>query len=373
MKKILFILSALLYSCQDSPNSPLENALKSEHPAVQQVMQDLEKYEVQIIYTQIDSAANGTVTFTDYSFQLDASNYFYPASTIKLPVAVMAMERVTASKGVLSLDSRYRINIDSTEHSIGDDIRQIFAVSDNDAYNRLYEFLGRDYCNQGLMKKGLSPVRISHRVATAGSDFAVRDTLYFENADPFYGTDSDISPLAIKKLQKGSGFIQNDSLIKSSMDFSYKNFFPLQTQHDLMKRIFFEVNFSQTEQFQLSPNLKKELMNAMCVLPRNAGYDGTEYYDSYVKFFIFGDSKEPIPSHIKIYNKVGYAYGTLTETAYITDELENIQFLLSATILVNENGIFNDDHYEYTSIGLPFLAQLGREIYAIELARKIGK
>ena len=41
----------------------------------------------------------------------------------------------------------------------------------------------------------------------------------------------------------------------------------------------------------------------------------------------------------------------------------NIQFILTATIHVNKNGIFNDDIYEYETIGIPFLAQLGREIH----------
>jgi len=58
------------------------------------------------------------------------------------------------------------------------------------------------------------------------------------------------------------------------------------------------------------------------------------------------------------------------ETAYIVDEKEGIQFLLSATILVNKNGIFNDDTYEYDTLGIPFLAQLGREIYEVEIARR---
>ena len=54
----------------------------------------------------------------------------------------------------------------------------------------------------------------------------------------------------------------------------------------------------------------------------------------------------------------------------MVDEKEGIQFLLSATILVNKNEIFNDDTYEYDTIGIPFLAQLGREIYALEKNRK---
>jgi len=62
------------------------------------------------------------------------------------------------------------------------------------------------------------------------------------------------------------------------------------------------------------------LFQAMAIAPRNQGYDETTYDDSYVKFFIYGDTQDRIPDHIKIYNKVGYAYGTLTEMAYIVDE-----------------------------------------------------
>jgi hypothetical protein len=44
--------------------------------------------------------------------------------------------------------------------------------------------------------------------------------------------------------------------------------------------------------------------------------------------------------------------------------------MVTATILVNSNGIFNDNNYEYDEVGIPFLAQLGRELYQMELARK---
>ena len=73
---------------------------------------------------------------------------------------------------------------------------------------------------------------------------------------------------------------------------------------------------------------------------------------------------------MKIYNKVGYAYGTLTDCAYIHDIKNNIEFMVTATILVNHDGIFNDNVYEYDQIGIPFLAQLGRELYEQELNRK---
>jgi hypothetical protein len=85
---------------------------------------------------------------------------------------------------------------------------------------------------------------------------------------------------------------------------------------------------------------------------------------------MFGDSKDVIPDNIKIYSKSGLAYGYLTDNAYIVDDINKIEFFLSATIHVNENQIYNDDNYEYDEIGLPFLAKLGRLIYDYELKNR---
>jgi len=101
---------------------------------------------------------------------------------------------------------------------------------------------------------------------------------------------------------------------------------------------------------------------------KNPSYDST-YYDSYVKYFLFGDSHEPIKNKIRIFDKVGLAYGYLTDVAYIVDFENNVEFMLSAVILVNKDKIFNDDVYEYDEIGKPFLANLGRAIYNYELKR----
>ena len=102
--------------------------------------------------------------------------------------------------------------------------------------------------------------------------------------------------------------------------------------------------------------------------------DGTDhFYDSYVKFFIYGTSKDPMPENIRIFNKVGWAYGYLTDCSYIVDFEKNVEFLLAATIHVNENQIFNDDNYEYESVGLPFFTNLGKLIYDHEVNRTRAK
>ena len=86
--------------------------------------------------------------------------------------------------------------------------------------------------------------------------------------------------------------------------------------------------------------------------------------------FIYGDKKERIPDHIRTFNKVGWAYGYLTDVSYIVDFEKGIEFFLTATISVNENQIFNDDQYEYETIGLPFLSQLGKVLYDYEVQRE---
>ena len=85
---------------------------------------------------------------------------------------------------------------------------------------------------------------------------------------------------------------------------------------------------------------------------------------------MYGDNKADIPEHITIFNKVGIAYGYLTDCAYIIDEKSGIEFFLSATIHVNDNMTYNDGNYEYDDIGRPFLAELGRQVYLHEMAEK---
>jgi len=52
--------------------------------------------------------------------------------------------------------------------------------------------------------------------------------------------------------------------------------------------------------------------------------------------------------------------------------------MVSATLLVNKDEIFNDNVYEYDEIGFPFLAELGRQLYLLndkdisKQAKKIG-
>jgi hypothetical protein len=102
-------------------------------------------------------------------------------------------------------------------------------------------------------------------------------------------------------------------------------------------------------------------------------YDSSEYWDTYVKFLVYGSEPNTSQPWIRIYNKVGDAYGFLIDGAYIQDTKNNTDFFLSAVIYCNSDGILNDDRYDYSGIGLPFMKALGKMILQYEAEQKKNK
>ena len=372
-------LAILLIGCSlsgclsaSSQKDPLKKILNSSDPAIRKVLKDPARYEVQIRYTRILREGN-SVRFKDYDYRVDSNIYFYPASMVKFPIAVLALEKL-GSLDSLDRNTKYYIEGDSVENSFAEDIVKIFAISDNHANNRLMEFLGQDAINDRLAELKAGPARISHRLGYHRDDVSTRPlVLYLNDSSTVQSKPIINHPAAALELEgvlKGRGYYREDSLYLAPFDFRLKTYLPVTTLSGLLKRVIFPETFPQSEQFRLSPDQREFLLNSMKVIPRKAGYDPVMYQDGYCKFFMYGDTEDRIPEHLSIYNKVGFAYGTLTDSAYIVDSENGVEFMLTATILVNDNGIFNDDQYEYDEIGLPFLSALGKEVYRYELENR---
>jgi len=359
--------------CSGTKKNILAEVLASDQQKIKNVMSNPDEFELQIIYTQISRNKNNQVSFKDFTYHLDANNYFYPASTVKFPIAILALEKLNTIENT-SKDTQYLIAGTSEKFRFSEEISKVFAVSDNEASNHLFEFIGFDYLNESMKTKGLSPFRVSNRISTpnAGNPITKSITLFKEdntivNLPEIHNKPS--VPLQMNHLKKGKGYMVDDKLVNEPFDFSNKNYYPLESLHNTMKRIVFPDAFKAEERFNLTEKDREFILYSMQNLPKNAGYNPTEYYDGYCKFFMFGDTKENIPAHIKIYNKVGNAYGTLIDCAYIVDTENKVEFMVSATLLVNKDGVFNDDTYEYDTVGLPFLAELGRQLYAKNLKK----
>lgn len=376
-------------------NNMIEEMLEGHRDLFGTVLDHLEKYQVQILYTQIDRDENNFPSFCSYRFRVDSTMYFYPGSTVKLPAAVLALEKLNDLnvRGLnrdtpLRIDSAYAgqtgVTVDSTSEaglpSVGHYIKKIFLVSDNDAFNRLYEFLGQQELNETLWKKGFIDLRIIHRLSVLNTP----DQNRYTNPLTFYADRGTVyaQPLVCNEnfynkepgsILRGDGYILGDSLIRAPKDFSFSNFISIENLQGILKSVLFPEAASELERFNLTDDDYKFLYKCMSMLPlesQQPTYDSLEYYDSYGKYFLFGDSKRHIPPDIRVFNKVGQAYGFLIDNAYVVDFARGVEFLLTAVIYVNENQIFNDDKYEYDEVGMPFLANLGRVVYEYESQRK---
>ncbi len=387
----VFIISLgiFMFSCTES--TPLEQALTDAELEVKKVLDFADEHEIQIRYTQIKRGENNLPEFSSYSLFEDSEAYFYPASTAKLPIAALALQRIRElqveginidSNTPFHIRDRYNHPIalkDSTalneNLSVAHLIKKIFLVSDNDAYNFLFDFLGSDYINSELRKKGLSETSIHHKFLFGADNQKTWEYHFIDHLDTLYYQPSIrakqiISNGNLKAMIKGIGYIDGNELVNRPFDFSSKNRISINDLEGILKRILFPDVFDSSERFDLLEEDYKFLkfwMSRNTLESSDPDYSNNpDLYDSYVKFFVYGDQKGAMTDNVRIFNKVGDAYGTLTETAYIQDRASAIEFLLTATVHVNENQIFNDNIYEYDSIGFPFMAGLGRAILNYE-------
>ena len=92
-KYSILFLSISLMTCSESKDSSLLEriilSLKNDFPGI---VSNPTKHRLQVLYTQIDRDKNNNPNFTTHSFRLRPKEYFYPASTTKFPIAVLALE-----------------------------------------------------------------------------------------------------------------------------------------------------------------------------------------------------------------------------------------------------------------------------------------
>lgn len=393
MFKNIFLTSLLITSMLvKAQDNPLASILKSEK--FKQIAENPLKYRVQILYTQINRDKYNKPSLKTYSYRTDSKEYFYPASTVKLAASVLALEKINALKldknwfmyTRKSREGQQEINQDhSAENgkpSVAHYIKKILLVSDNEAYNRLYEFLGQKKFNQTMKSKGFKGVRFTHRLQVPLTPFENQFTNPIEFVDTTgrtrYFQEAAFNYQAIfskKPILLGKGFMNSQGQIEHQpYDFTLKNAFPLDAQHEFLQRLMLPEAFPKKKQFKLTQEDYAFLYQYMSQYPTETRYPNylmdSTFHPTYCKFIYYGaDTNEPLHKNLRIFNKVGDAYGFLLDNAYVVDFENQIEFMVSAVILCNEDEIFNDDLYDYDRIGFPFLKQLGQEIHAYELKR----
>jgi hypothetical protein len=368
-------------------------------PILKAVRDGKEKYRLQIIYTEIKRNDNGKPSFKNYNYRVDSSSYFYCASLVKLPTSILALEKINslADKGITKETICFTDSANTCQRSVKSDpsasngypsighyIKKMALVSDNFAFGRVYEFVGVDHLHDRLSELGFKNIRIIHRFdgGCSGPDNLITNPISFYDKDKklLYRQEQVVSKRTYKNpigtVKVGRAYINaKNKKVNEPKDFTYFNYMSLQDIHRLLQRLIFSEEYPENLRYKITKEDQEFLMNYLTLYPRESKdpvYDPKEFYDNNKKYFIYGDiGKNTIAdTSLKITNIVGQSYGFLVDCAYITNKKENIEFMLSATLYVNEDGIINDGKYEYKTIGFPFLAELGRQIYDFEKSRK---
>lgn len=400
MRVFSLALFLTLISCQPvlvEDESLLTNLMKRDPTNFQSILDNADTLQIQIIYTQINRDSINRPNFKSFYFRADSNQYFYPASTVKLPMVLLALEKLARlqQQGIkidkftpIFHDSVYMgqqsVKLDTTAAdslpTIAHYAKKILVVSDNDAYNRLYEFVGQREINLSFRQKGYL-LKLFHRLErplTADQNRHTEAVRFVRNDSVIYKQPMLVNGDSLRprrRVLKGKGFMKNDTLlVEKPFDFTYKNDYSLYEQQEILKAILFPNSVSERKRFDMMEGDRKFLMQYMSQLPTETNSPpykkDTTLYDAYCKFLMYGEDRTPIPKNVRIFNKVGDAYGYLIDNAYIVDFENGVEFMLSAVINTNTDGVYNDGKYEYKSIGYPFMKNLGRVVYDYELKRR---
>lgn len=367
--------------------------LFSQYPELfDTVLQQKKEYRLQIIYTEINRNKDGLPAFTTHTFDVD-SYYYYTASMVKLPASILSLEKLhqlqqygATMNHRMVLDTLLcdGLNRDNTMQSapvtsIAQYIKEMLLVSNNFAFNPLYDFLGQEYFNQRLHQLGYTQALIANRFSSCDSiDNRIGNpvSIIDSNCKVIYtqpASYNNYSPAYHGKLNPliGNAYLGDGMLRKQPKNFTYANYLPLTELHQMLIDLMFPAE--QRHSFNLSANDYNYLKHCMGLLPRESAYpiyNPTEYPDNLMKFFMGFTDDQQMPSNIRIFNKVGQAYGFTTDCSYVVDTLNKIDFFLSCSMYTNKDGILNDGVYEYDQTALPFFHHLFDAIYKHELLRK---
>lgn len=390
----LHLLSAQIYE-EDltQPNSPLLMQLfTNASPQFFDVISNPEFYKYQIVYTKIYRNEKGIEKLENHYFNFNKKQYLYPASLVKIPLSLLAFQKMELYRNLgISIhtpvvsDTNFvcqtPIAFDPTTASgrptLDNYAKKLLAVSDNDAYNRLYEFCGYDYIGNELHKKGLNFSRIVQRLEIPCDTLShyYTNPMYFLNAknDTLHKQKGEFAKSRYRnpfgEVWMGSKYYNEGFLYPFPRSFIFNNFLPLDELQQCMINFYLPEYVNKNQRFIMGKDYEITLKQYM-------GYWPAEFKPAYSlplnykKMLLIGDGS-PLPSNsnIRIFNHIGRALGVLGDCAYITDEKNNVDFFISVIMYCNENDILNDDSYEY-QIGANFIAELGRLVYNYELGRK---
>ncbi len=361
------------------------------------ILRDPAAHRVQVLVAEPVPLPDGTLGVRRSAYG-DPARYFYPASTVKLAAAVAALLELNARNArdgtAWGLAPRLRIEprfpgdrlIDADETNreggaltVGHCIRRICLVSDNATFNHLYELVGQRRLNERMWEAGFTSFRLHHRLAEARPPAEQRQhrpvvledrgaTLRIAQPDSTLELVNDLwteQRLGVARMEGGRR-------LEEPLAFDTKNAVRLADLQDLLLAVVKpELRTGRRGFPELTVEQRAFLVRALGEYPResaNPVYDPAKYPDDYVKYVLPGLTRVIPAAHLRIYSKVGCAYGNSIENTWIEDTRTGRGFALAAVVYTNPDGVMNDDQYAYETLAWPFLAAVAEVVARAVLA-----
>lgn len=363
-------------------------------PALARVLATPDRFDLQILWTRIDVPGTRQRR-QELAFRLDPQRWFAAASLVKLPLALMALEHLAEHNWSLSdtyLEAQWPIECTPALHSgpqlpptrepLSRTLRRLLVVSDNEASNRLYQWLGPPQTQDWLRRKGLASARIVRPLMVCSEPSLARlgawrvsrtdDTTLA--AGPARSTGKrPVFPYG--RVLRGRAWAEDGRRIDGPHDFTDANFLTLAQMQQLLMAVVRPELLAPAQRTTLRESDRRWLREVLHTRPSEVtdpSWSVVDFPDWYAKFLLVGDGKTAWPEGVRIFNKVGQSYGYLSDVAYIEDATNGSAFFLAATLSVDLDGTLNDGQYAYDEVGLPFLTALGQAILAEERRSRAG-
>ena len=388
MHAIPLILSLFLPQSAVADDGWVEAQLR-RHGGFEPLLEAAEELRLQVLVSEVVGEGDGR-RLVRHGFRVDAE-YFYPASSIKTFAALAALDLVEREP-CLELDTPLvyhplfadEVLEDADEShvaggtiTVGHEVRKLSIVSDNRAFNRLYELVGHEPLHRYLRDCGWSSVRLAHRLSEVRSR---EENLRTPRVEARCAAEPVVFPERTSRLlldnadlpgtEIGRAHVVGEELVEGPMSFRFKNAVSLVELQDMLVALVAPDLPLGGKRFGLDEADRAFLLEAMSIVPRESldpRYDPDHYPDDYVKFLLPGLVRRAPAARWRIVNKVGLAYGFGIENAYVEDRESGRGLFVSAVIYTNPNGVLNDGVYAYDEQGFPFFADLGEVVAGLLL------
>jgi hypothetical protein len=365
-------------------------------PAAHAVLEKADEHRVQVLLATVENDAKGRPTLARRGWRVDRE-YFYPASAIKLCAAIAALEELDArrvkeprlSEDVAivfhplfageEIEQKDPTHLADGTITLRQEIKKLFLVSDNAAFNRLYEFVGQDRLAEHLERAGLSSARILHRLSESRTEDENRrapriDFLLAGDERvtiPERTSRLKVTDLRAPGIKVGTASVEGTKRIDGPMSFARKNSIALVELQDALAKLVRPDLVLDGEPYAITDEQRAFLLataSAYASDSRDPRYPREQYPDAEYKFLLPGLEKVAPKAAWKITDKIGRAYGFSVENAWVVHVPSGRGMFVAATIYTNADGVLNDGVYEYETVADPFMTALG-ELVGRELAR----